>query len=206
MLKQSCDGTCAELFFEQSLLMQIETTRKRFTVDDYYRMAEVGILGPADRVELIEGEIVEMSPIGDRHAMAVNRTNMVFARGLGDNVVVSVQNAVRVDRYNEPQPDIVLIRPREGFYGVRHPRPEDVVLLIEVADTTLRYDRDVKLPIYAKNGVNEVWIIDLKNDVIHVYREPKDGKYTVVEKKDRRESVSPQAFSSFAINVDDLLG
>ena len=93
--------------------MQVETTRKRFTVDDYYRMAEVGILKPEDRVELIEGEIVEMSPIGDRHAMAVNRANMLFARGLGDKVVVSVQNAVRVNRYNEPQPDVVLIRPRE---------------------------------------------------------------------------------------------
>jgi hypothetical protein len=93
--------------------MQIETARKRFTVDDYYRMREAGILRPTDRVELIEGEIVEMSPIGDRHAMAVNRANMIFARGLGDKVVVGVQNAPHIDRYNEPQPDLVLIRPRE---------------------------------------------------------------------------------------------
>jgi hypothetical protein len=124
--------------------MQIETTRKRFTVDDYYRMAEFGILTHSDRVELIEGEIVEMSPIGDRHAMAVNRATMVFARGLGDKVVVSVQNAVHINRYNEPQPDVVLIRPREGFYGTGHPNPNDVVLLIEVSDTTLQYDRGVR--------------------------------------------------------------
>src|SRR5262245_26426004 len=147
--------------------MQIEVARKRFTVDDYYRMAEAGILKHTDRVELIEGEIVEMSPIGARHAMAVNRLNMIFARGLGDKIVVGVRNAAHMDRYNEPQPDIVLIRPREGFYGTSHPNPEDVVLLIEVSETTLRFDRTVKLPIYARNGIREVWIVDLKNDVIH---------------------------------------
>ena len=186
--------------------MQIETTRKRFTVDDYYRMAEAGILKATDRVELIEGEIVEMSPIGDRHAMTVNRATMVFARSLGDRVVVSVQNAVRINRYNEPQPDVVLIRPREGFYGTRHPRPEDVVLLIEVSDTTLRYDRNVKLPIYARNGISEVWIVDLDNELIHVYRQPTAGSYAVVETKRRGESISLQPFPSFSIGVDDLLG
>ena len=160
------------LFLGKGFTMQIETTRKRFTVDDYYRMAEAGILQPTDRVELVEGEVVEMSPIGDRHAMAVNRATMVFARGLGDKVVVSVQNAVRIDRYNEPQPDVVLIRPREDFYGVRHPRPDDVVLLIEVADTTVRYDRNVKVPIYARSGIPEIWIVDLNKEVIHIYRGP----------------------------------
>jgi Uma2 family endonuclease len=186
--------------------MQIETTRKRFTVDDYYRMAEAGILKPTDRVELIEGEIVEMSPIGDRHAMAVNRANMLFARGLGDRVVVSVQNAVRVNRYNEPQPDVVLIRARENFFGTQHPRPEDVVLLIEVSDTTLRFDRNVKLPIYARNGISEVWIFDLNNDVIHLYREPKAGTYSVTQTLGRNESISTQAFPDFLIKVGDLLG
>ena len=186
--------------------MQIETARKRFTVDDYYKMAEAGILTPTDRVELIEGEIVEMSPIGDRHGMAVNRATMVFARGLGDQVVVAVQNPVRVNRYNEPQPDVVLIRPREGFYGTRHPRPEDVILLIEVSDTTLPFDRKVKVPIYARNGIPEVWIVDLQNDGIHVYREPKGETYKLVESHSRSESVSPQAFPAFVIKVDDLLG
>jgi Uma2 family endonuclease len=186
--------------------MRIETTRKRFTVEDYYRMAEVGILGPTDRVELIEGEIVEMSPIGDRHAMTVNRANMVFARGLGDKVVVSVQNAVRINRYNEPQPDVVLVRPREDFYGSRHPRPEDVVLLIEVSDTTLNYDRTVKVPLYARSGIREVWIVDLNDDASHVYREPRDGSYTVIETRSRAETVAAQAFPDFAIKVEDLIG
>jgi Uma2 family endonuclease len=186
--------------------MQIETTKKRFTVDDYDRMAEAGILKPTDRVELIEGEIIEMSPIGDRHAMAVNRANMIFARGLGDKVVVSVQNAARIDRYNEPQPDVVLIRPREDFYGTRHPRPDDVVLLIEVSDKTLRYDRGVKLPIYARSGIPEVWIVDIENDAIHVYRGPDANKYTITETKRRGESVSPAAFPTFIVTVNDLLG
>src|SRR5262249_52461293 len=152
--------------------MQTEAMRKRFTVEDYYRMAEAGILNPTDRVELIEGEIVEMSPIGDRHAMTVNRATMLLARGLGDRVVVSVQNAVRINRYNEPQPDVVLVRPREGFYGRSHPQPDDVILLIEVADTTLHYDRDIKLPICARSGIPEVWIVNLTSDTVETYRQP----------------------------------
>jgi Uma2 family endonuclease len=186
--------------------MRIEAPRKRFTVDEYYRMADVGILTHSDRVELIEGEIVEMSPIGDRHAMSVNRANMIFARGLGDRVVVSVQNAAHMDRYNEPQPDVVLIRPREGFYGTGHPNPEDVVLLIEVSETTLRFDRAVKLPVYARNGIVEVWIVDLKADAIHVYREPNGLIYTSVATRRRDEDVSPQAFPDFTIKVSELLG
>jgi len=169
-------------------------------------MAEAGILTPQDRVELIEGEVIQMSPIGDRHAMAVNRANMVFARGLGDKVVVSVQNAVRINRYNEPQPDVVLIRPREDFYGNRHPRPEDVVLLIEVADTTLRYDQNVKLPIYARNGVMEVWVVDLSGEAIHVYRDPSERGYRSAQSNARGDSISPLAFPAFSIKVDDLLG
>jgi len=194
------------LSFRKSSLMRIEATRKRFTVDDYYRMAEAGILTETDRVELIEGEIVEMSPIGDRHAMAVNRATMIFTRGIGDQAVVSIQNAAHIDRYNEPQPDVVLIRPREGFYGTRHPRPEDVVLLIEVSDTTLRFDRSVKLPIYARSGICEVWIVDLINNAIHVHREPTGRSYAVIGTKGRGESISVQAFPKFEIKVDDLLG
>ena len=140
------------------------------------------------------------------NAMTVNRATMVFARGLGDKVVVSVQNAAHLDIYNELQPDLVLIRPRENFYGTRHPRPEDVVLLIEVSETTLRYDRNVKLPIYARRGVPEVWIIDLKNEAIHTYRNPEGKAYGVTETKRRGASVSPCDFPDFTIKVDDLLG
>ena len=186
--------------------MQVEVQRKRFTVDDYYKMAEAGILTDEDRVELIEGEIVEMSPIGNRHAMTVTRALMTFARGSGDRVVVAVQNPAHMDKYNEPQPDVVLIRPREGFYGTDHPNPEDVVLLIEVADTSLRKDRLLKLPVYARNGIREVWIIDVKDDAIHVHREPTANAYLSFETRHRGETVSPETFPEFAIKVDDLLG
>src|SRR4030095_2827929 len=121
-------------------------------------------------------------------------------------VVVRCQNPAFMDRFNLPQPDVVLIRPREGFYGGGKPYPEDVVLLIEVSDSSLRFDRRVKVPIYARSGIREVWILDLQNAEIHVYRNPKDKAYTSVETKKREDTVSPQAFPEFAINVSDLLG
>jgi Uma2 family endonuclease len=181
-------------------------TRKRFTVEDYYRMGETGILSENERTELIEGEIIEMSPIGDPHMIAVNRANMIFARGIGDKVVVSVQNPAFMDRYNLPQPDVVLIRPREGFYGAGKPNPEDVVLLIEVSDTSLRFDRRVKVPIYARSGIREVWVIDLQNGSVYVYRGPRDNAYSLIEMKQRSDTVSPEAFPDFRIQVSDLIG
>jgi Uma2 family endonuclease len=186
--------------------MQIETTKKRFTVEDYYRMAEAGILKADDRVELIEGEVVEMSPIGNPHGVVTDRVNMIFARGLGDKVVVGVQRPVRINRYNELQPDVVLIRPREHFYGTRHPRPEDVVLLIELSDTTLRKDQLVKLPIYAASGIPEAWIIDINGDAIQTYREPQHGLYLKTATARRGQMVSPAAFPEFMTRVEDLLG
>ncbi len=201
-----CNARCLGVFFAKSFPMQIEVARKRFTVEDYYRMAEAGILTESDRVELIEGEIVEMSPIGDRHMNAVNRATMIFARGVGDKAVVSIQNPAHMDRHNEPQPDVVLIRPREGFYGTGTPDPEDVLLLIEVSDSTLRFDLKVKLPIYARTGIREVWIVDLNNDAIHIHREPKNATYSWMETRGRAEMISAQAFPDFQINVGDLIG
>ena len=194
------------IFFKATLIMRTETSRKWFTVDDYYRMGEVGILSDNDRTELIEGEIIEMSPIGSPHMNAVNRATMIFARGIGDRVVVSVQNPAFMDRFNLPQPDVVLIRPREGFYGDGKPYPEDVVLLIEISDSSLRFDRKVKVPIYARSGVREVWIIDLQNAVIHVYRDPKDKTYDSIETKHRDETIAPQGCPDFKVKVSDLLG
>ena len=131
---------------------------------------------------------------------------MIFARGIGDRVVVSVQNPAFMDRFNLPQPDVVLIRPREGFYGDGKPYPEDVVLLIEVFDSSLRFDRKVKVPIYARSGIREVWIVDLQNAAIHVYRDPKDKTYTSIETRHHGETASPQACPDFTVKVSDLLG
>jgi Uma2 family endonuclease len=186
--------------------MRTEITKRLFTVDDYYRMAEAGILRDDDRVELINGEIVEMSPIGNRHAGCVNRASHVFMTGLGDKVVVAVQNPVHLNNYNEPQPDIVVAKPKADFYSSRHPSPDDVLLMIEVADTTLRKDRNLKLPVYAALGIREVWIEDLKHNVILVCRDLADKKYSTPLSFRRGESLSPSAFPELVVAVDDLLG
>jgi Uma2 family endonuclease len=131
---------------------------------------------------------------------------MIFARGIGDKAVVSIQNEFAIDRYNQPQPDVVLIRPREGFYGTKHPQPNEVALVIEVSETSIYHDRKVKLPIYARSGVPEVWIIDLNNDVIEICRQPKDRTFSSIQRHHRGEFISPEAFPDFLIKVDDLLG
>lgn len=118
--------------------MVVDIRRKGFTVDEYYRMAEVGILDPDDRVELIEGEIIQMSPIGDRHAGCVNRANDLFTNLIRGRAVVTVQNPVRLNKFNEPQPDLTLCKWREDFYSSHHPRPDEILLAVEIADTTLR--------------------------------------------------------------------
>src|SRR5688500_8164381 len=123
--------------------------RRRFTVDEYYQMALAGILTEDDRVELIDGEIVEMSPIGDRRVASVNRCNRSFSRAVGDRALVSIQNPIDLDPYNEPESDVALLRPRADDYAGGKPQPADVLLLIEVADTSVDYDRKTKLPHYA---------------------------------------------------------
>jgi Uma2 family endonuclease len=146
----------------------MEVKRRRFTVYDYHRMGEAGILHEDDRVELIEGELVEMTAIGTRHFSCVNRLNRLLVMTVGDEAIVSVQNPVRLNEYNEPQPDLTMIRPRD--YRESLPIPADVLLLIEVSDTTLAYDRGVKLPLYARAGVREVWIVDLPGETIASHR------------------------------------
>jgi len=151
--------------------------RHSYSVDDYYRMAETGILRAGDRVELIEGEIIDMAPIGSRHAAAVNRIGNTLKLGVDTQAIVAIQNPVRLDRYSEPQPDIALLHPREDFYATAHPGPADVLLIIEAADSTLRYDRDTKLPLYARYGIPEVWLVDLDNDHFMIHREPQATGY-----------------------------
>lgn len=154
--------------------------RHTYSVDDYYRMAETGILRAGDRVELIEGEIIDMAPIGSRHAAAVNRIGNTLKLGVDTQAIVAVQNPVRLDRYSEPQPDIALLRPREDFYATAHPGPADVLLIIEVADSTLRYDRAIKLPLYARHGIPEVWLVDIDNNSFTIHREPQAAEYAQI--------------------------
>ena len=180
--------------------------RYRFTVDQYHRMDEAGIFSPDCRVELIDGEIFAMSPINPWHAGVVNRLNHRFVRGLGDRAVVHVQNPTIVDRHSEPQPDLMLLKPRADFYGTAHPTPSDALLVVEVAETSLAHDRLRKLPLYAKRGVSEVWIVNRRADAIEVFREPARGGYRQQLRRVRGEEIAPAAFPDLRLSVDDILG
>ena len=186
--------------------METEVTKKLFTVDEYYRMGEAGIFGEEARLELIEGEIIEMSPVGSRHVACVNRATALFAARLAGKVMVSVQNPVLLSRYTEPQSDIVLARPRDDYYASERISPENTFLVVEVSDTTLRYDRNRKMPLYAKSGVSELWIENLQNDVILVYRDPGPKTYSTSLTVHRGESISLAAFPDVVFKVDELLG
>jgi Uma2 family endonuclease len=153
-------------------------TRRRFDIDAYYRTAEAGVLGDPRRVELIDGEIFDMAAIGGPHAAVTNRLARLFSRSLSDDAALtSVQTPLRLDAYNEPEPDVMLLRSRADDYRASHLGAADVLLLVEVSETSLAYDRGVKLALYARFGVPEVWIVDLVSVAIEVYREPKDGAY-----------------------------
>jgi Uma2 family endonuclease len=186
--------------------METEVVKKLFTVDEYLRMGEAGVFHPEARLELIEGEIIEMSPVGDRHVVCVNRANALFTSRLAGKVMVSVQNPVRLSRYTEPQPDIVLAPWRDDFYASKRLSAEHTVLVIEISDSTVRYDRNRKMPLYAQAGVPELWIENLQEDVILVYRDPGPKTFSTSLVFHRGESVSLAAFPDVAFNVDELLG
>lgn len=186
--------------------MGMDVKPRRFTVEEYYEMGRAGILHEDDRVELIEGEIVEMSPIGSRHAACVKRLIHGFVTRIGDRAVVSAQDPVRINRLSEPQPDLAVLQPRQDYYAIGHPGPEDVLLLIEVAETSANYDREVKLPLYARAGIPEVWLVDLEAGLVEVHRRPSDELYRDTEHRQPGESVNPDVFPELMLAVGDLVG
>jgi Uma2 family endonuclease len=161
--------------------MVVQTQRKLFTVNDYYKMAEVGILGSEDRVELIHGEIIKMSPIKSFHASVVDVLHDLLLFHLRGKVIVKSQNPLQIDDYSEPEPDLIIAHFHDHKYRHQHPRPEDVYFLIEVADTTLSKDRKIKLPLYAEAGIPVVWIVNLKNNSVEVHSNPLNGTYQAME-------------------------
>jgi Uma2 family endonuclease len=181
-----------------------QLTRRRFTVHDYHRMGEAGILHEDDRVELIEGELVEMTAIGTRHFSCVNGLNRLLVMSVGDEAIVSVQNPVRLNEYNEPQPDLTVIRPRD--YRESLPMPEDVLLLIEVSDTTLAYDRGLKLQLYARAGIGEVWIVNLPAETIERYTEPSGDGYRRTGRAQRSKTIESVTLPELSFRVDEVLG
>lgn len=186
--------------------METSLVRHRFTVEDYERMVRTGILTEEDRVELLEGEIIQMSPIGERHASCVKRLNRLLAQRLGDRAIVSVQDPIRLDDDSEPQPDLAILRPKADFYASGHPRPGDILFLIEVADTTQEKDRGVKIPLYARAGIPEVWLMDLEQARVEVYGQPERDRYGEVRSFTREKRLSPRAFADTEIPVGEILG
>jgi Uma2 family endonuclease len=186
--------------------MSVEIAKHLFTVEQYERMIETGILTKHDRVELIGGEIVEMSPIGSSHAACVNRLNTLLVQKLGRGAIVSVQNPVMLDDRSEPQPDLALLKWRDDFYGQSRPTPDDVLLLIEVSDTTLKYDRQVKAPLYARAGVRELWVVNLQDEEVEVYSQPAEGAYRLVRRAGRGETVNSESVPGLALEVNAALG
>lgn len=156
---------------------ELGVQRHRLTVEQYHRMADAGVLARDARVELIEGVIVDMAPIGSRHAAAVKKLNALLTSAVGARAIVSVQDPIRLGDRSEPQPDLALLRPREDFYADAPPTAADTLLVIEVSQATAAYDRQVKLPLYAQHGVPEVWIVDLDYSLVRFHRTPQADRY-----------------------------
>jgi len=180
-------------------------TKHRFSVKEYYRMAETGVLRPDARVELVNGEIIDMSPIGPFHGGVVGRLDRRFNKLSKDRWLVLSQHPLHLGEHSEPQPDLLLLKPITGDYTSRHPRPEDVYLLIEVSDTTLDWDHEEKLPAYGRAGVTEVWVVNLNELIVEVYREPHFTGYGSKTILRAGSQAAPMAFPDAAVDVAELL-
>ena len=183
-----------------------QVARHLFTVAESHRMGEAGIFGEDDRVELIDGEIVEMTPSGSPHASRVKRLTQLLVRRLGGRAIVQVQDPVVLGRLSEPRPDLAVLKPRADFYAARHPEPADILLIVEVADASRRFDRGVKTPLYARAGIRELWLVDLADEVIDVHRRPQRGTYREVARYRRGQRLAIGALPGCSFRVTDILG
>ena len=186
--------------------MAVEPALRQWTVAEYDRMIAAGILAEDDRVELIEGRIIEMSPIGSRHAACVKRLSELLRDEVGKAANVGVQDPIHLSDYSEPEPDLSLLRRRADFYADSHPTPADVLLLIEVADSSLMFDREKKLPLYATAGIPELWIVDLVSDNVTVYAEPTYEAFAVERQFTRGQIIVSAAIPNLQLTVDDVIG
>ena len=186
--------------------MAVQLTRRRFTRADYHKMAEVGILKEDDRVELIDGEIVEMNPIGRRHNSRVDRLAAIFFERLAARAIIRVQGSIVLDDNGEPEPDIALLRPRPDYYADADAGADAILLIVEVADTPEPYDRQTKGPLYARHGIPELWIVDLNRNLVTRYLDPTSEGFRTTRVYRRSESLSPLAFPDVLIPVAEILG
>ncbi len=178
----------------------------RFTVEEFHRMAEVGVLAPDARVELIEGEIIDMASMGSWHCGTVDWLTETLCVGLREHANVRIQGAVKMSRLSEPEPDVALLKRRADFYRHAHPGAPDTLLIIEVSDSSLRTDQLVKIPLYAHFGVPEVWIVDGVHERLHQYRSPRNGEYTDVASTEKPGVVALAALSEVTVDLSDLFG
>ncbi|MEM6628762.1 MAG: Uma2 family endonuclease [Bacteroidota bacterium] len=185
--------------------MVVNVEKRLLTVAEYHKMAEVGILDPDDRVELIKGEIIKMSPLNSPHTSPVKRITSLMYQLFGNRLTISVQDPITIEDHSEPEPDIALLAFSKDFYAERHPRPEDVILLIEVADSTVAKDQQLKLPLYAEAGIKEYWIVNIVEKQLEVYQQPKDSSYTIQKIYTSRDQVRLENLGA-TINVNSILG
>ncbi len=185
--------------------MSVQLLRRLFTITEYHKMIEIGMFPENDRLELITGELIQMSPIGSRHAACVDRLSELFFFSLGRRVIVRVQNPVILNENSEPQPDIALLRRRSDFYQNGNPQPADILLLVEVADTSIAYDRTVKIPLYAQHHIPEVWLIDLNQTSLEIYRDADGNTYQTVQQISPGASVNILAFPDVTFNSSEIL-
>jgi Uma2 family endonuclease len=177
----------------------------RFTVDEYYKLIDLGMLHDYEKAEIIDGELIRTMTVGDRHAQVVNKLTKIFVKNVSDDVLVSVQNPVRLSDYNEPEPDI-LLSDLTKYDGSRHPQPSETLLIIEVSDSTLKYDRDTKLSLYAEAGIKEVWIVNLRKNIIEVHTNLSDEVYQTVKLFKLGEVLQTEVIPDLQIEVNKILG
>jgi Uma2 family endonuclease len=180
--------------------------RKKFRTDEVYQMMEIGILPEESGWELIDGEIIHRMTIGSKHAAIVKKLNRIFTRVFEDEVIISIQDPIHIDEYNEPEPDIALLKPRDDFYAKQHPEPKDVLLVIEISDSTLNYDREVKKEIYAEAGIDEFWLINLKLNTVETYSNPSNGTYYQMRIFERGEIIQAKNIAGVSLEVNKIFG
>ena len=178
--------------------------RHLFSVDEFARMGEAGVFAEEDRVELIDGEICEMTPIGPPHAVVVNLLAELLITRLAGRAYVSIQNPVRLDRHTEPQPDLTVARRRLDAYAGRHPEAGDILLVVEVADSSLRYDRVEKVPRYGKAGIPETWLVDLSAETVTVYTGPGPGGYANEQLRRRGDAIEAIGVAELGLRVNEM--
>ncbi len=178
--------------------------RLRFSVDEYYRMIDLGLISDYEKAEIIDGELIVKMTIGNRHAQKVDLLNRFFVKNVSDDIRVRIQNPLRISDYHEPEPDVVLADLTK-YDGDRHPRADEVILLVEVADVSLSFDKNKKLPLYAEAEIPEVWIVNLIDNIIEVHYGPGNGLYQSTNYFNRGETLLSEAMPTLRLNVDEIL-